>query len=215
MWPAFRAYANCEPAREPEVRVVHRDQSLLLACVSRDRAPARRHRKPHSANRPAVACRDAEARRLRSTSACEGSSPSLLHGSTRSVAASQRAPSSFRSLLEGPPTRHGCPNGTRRGLAPAETSKPDTLGVHHDRDPVASCDATSMAATPVVDGDEIVVNGSDCWSTGVGPANVDQGTRGCHWPLWGPRRGPDGDGQAAGRPRRRPRADRVFAQARL
>ena len=33
---------------------------------------------------------------------------------------------------------------------------------------VASSDATNMAATAVVDGDEVVVNGRKWWSTGVG-----------------------------------------------
>jgi acyl-CoA dehydrogenase len=33
---------------------------------------------------------------------------------------------------------------------------------------VASSDATNMAATAVVDGDEVVVNGSKWWSTGIG-----------------------------------------------
>ena len=33
---------------------------------------------------------------------------------------------------------------------------------------VASSDATNMAATAVVDGDEVVINGSKWWSTGVG-----------------------------------------------
>ena len=50
MWPAFRAYANCEPAREPEVRVVPRDQSLLLGVresrVGASRRTRRRCRHP-------------------------------------------------------------------------------------------------------------------------------------------------------------------------
>ena len=33
---------------------------------------------------------------------------------------------------------------------------------------VASSDATNMAATAVVDGDEVVINGRKWWSTGVG-----------------------------------------------
>jgi acyl-CoA dehydrogenase len=58
---------------------------------------------------------------------------------------------------------------------------------------VASSDATNMAATAVVEGDEVVINGRKWWSTGVGhpdcrifvfmgsPTPTPTGTRGTRW----------------------------------
>src|SRR5690606_33655088 len=38
---------------------------------------------------------------------------------------------------------------------------------------VASSDATNMAATAIVEGDEIVLNGTKWWSTGIGHPNCE------------------------------------------
>ena len=63
--------------------------------------------------------------------------------------------------------RYGSPDQRREWLEPLLAG--DIRSAFTMTEPeVASSDATNMAATAVVDGDEIVVNGRKWWSTGVG-----------------------------------------------
>jgi acyl-CoA dehydrogenase len=68
--------------------------------------------------------------------------------------------------------RYGSPEQQDKWLTPLLAGKTRSVFCMTEPD-VASSDATNMQATAVVDGDEIVINGSKWWSSGLGDPAVN------------------------------------------
>ncbi|TLF77454.1 acyl-CoA dehydrogenase family protein [Nocardia cyriacigeorgica] len=68
--------------------------------------------------------------------------------------------------------RYGSPEQQRQWLEPLLEAKIRSAFLMTEPG-VASSDATNMEATAVVDGDEIVLNGTKWWSTGIGHADCE------------------------------------------
>ncbi|MFE3442725.1 acyl-CoA dehydrogenase family protein [Nocardia sp. NPDC059180] len=68
--------------------------------------------------------------------------------------------------------RYGSPEQQRQWLEPLLEAKIRSAFLMTEPG-VASSDATNMAATAIVDGDEIVLNGTKWWSTGIGHADCE------------------------------------------
>ncbi|MBF6434944.1 acyl-CoA dehydrogenase family protein [Nocardia cyriacigeorgica] len=68
--------------------------------------------------------------------------------------------------------RYGSPEQQRQWLEPLLEAKIRSAFLMTEPG-VASSDATNMAATAIVDGDEMVLNGTKWWSTGIGHADCE------------------------------------------